>query len=84
MNQIHSLYLFLLLNSHQRLGLPNDLFLSALPTKILYAFLITLMRASCLAHLVLPALITVPSFLLGSNILLSTPFSDTIYILPGE
>jgi hypothetical protein len=42
---------------HLRLGLPSGLFPSGFPTKILYAFLFSLIRATCLAHLILLYLI---------------------------
>jgi hypothetical protein len=41
-----------LLFSHVRLYLPNGAFSSGFPTKILYAFLITPVSATCLTHLV--------------------------------
>jgi len=48
-----SLRFFLILSSHLHLGLPSGLFLSGFPTKILYAFLLSSMRATCSAHLIL-------------------------------
>jgi hypothetical protein len=42
----------LILSSHLRLGLPRGLSSSGLPTKFLYAFLLSLMRATCPAHLI--------------------------------
>jgi hypothetical protein len=53
----------LILSSHLRLGLPNGLFPSGRPTKILYVFLFTPVRATFPAHLVLLDLITVIIFL---------------------
>ena len=38
--------------SHLCLGFPNDVLLSGLPTKALYATLLSAMRASCPAHLI--------------------------------
>jgi hypothetical protein len=43
-------------------GLPNGLFLSGFPIKILYAYLISIMRATCSAHLILLDLITLIIF----------------------
>lgn len=40
-----------ILSTHPCLGLPNCFFLSSLPTKIMYAFLISLMCNSCPIHL---------------------------------
>jgi len=42
----------LILSSHLRLGLPSDLFLSDFATEILYAFVISPMRATYLTHLI--------------------------------
>jgi hypothetical protein len=47
----------LILLTHLRLGLPSSLFHSGTPTNILYAFLFALIRATCLAHLILLNLI---------------------------
>jgi hypothetical protein len=40
-----------ILTSHLRLGLPSDNFPAGFPTKILYAFLFSLMRATYPAHI---------------------------------
>jgi len=43
----------LILSSFLRLGLPSSLFPLGLPTKILYALLLSSIRATCSAHLIL-------------------------------
>ena len=82
-----------------RLGLPSGLISSGFPTKTLYTPLLSPIRATCSAHLILLHMITgtivgeyrslssslfsslhspVTSSLLGTNILLSTLFSNTL------
>lgn len=51
----HPIYLLptLILFFHTCLRLPGDLFPSVVPTKVLYVFLISHMRATCLTYLIL-------------------------------
>jgi hypothetical protein len=45
------------LSTHLRLGLPSGLFPAGFPTNFLYAFLVSLIGATCPAHIILLDLI---------------------------
>ena len=84
----------LILSFHLCLGVPSGLFLSGFPTKALYAPFLSHICATCPAHLTLFYLITriileiikllvmqsswLHWYLLGPNVFLSTPFSNTL------
>jgi hypothetical protein len=52
-----SLKSILILSTHLRFGLPSSLYPSGFPTNILYAFLVTHIRATCPTHFILPDVI---------------------------
>jgi len=66
-NTVHSLHpsswrSSLILSSHLQLGLPSGLFPSGFPTKSLYVLLLSPIRTTCPAHLILLYLITRMTF----------------------
>jgi hypothetical protein len=54
-----SLKSILILSTHLRIGLPSGLFPSGFPTNILYAFLVSLIRATYPAYLILDSIIVI-------------------------
>jgi len=62
MNPVNTFSPYFLLSPHLRLGFQSALFLSELRFKIMYRFLISIMRATCPAHLILLDLITLTIF----------------------
>jgi len=52
----------LILSSHLHVGLPSGLFLSGFPTKVLFVFLISYVRSTRSAHLILLELIALKVF----------------------
>ena len=54
----HFRKIHLIFSSHLRLGLPSGLFPSGFPSKTLYTPLLSSIRATCRAHLILPDFIT--------------------------
>jgi hypothetical protein len=67
------------LSTHLRLGLPSGLFTSGFPTNILYAFLLSPIRAACPARLILLDLITL--IMLGEEYKLSHSNSAEYYYM---
>jgi hypothetical protein len=62
MYPVHTFPPYSNITPHLLLGIPNDLFPSGFPTKILYVFFTSLMRATWLAHFIILALITLKIF----------------------
>jgi hypothetical protein len=60
-----------MLSIHLRLGLPSGLFTSGFPTDILYTFLVSPIRATCPAHLILVDFITSTHMLHNRHIFFS-------------
>jgi len=54
----HFFNIYFSLSSHRQLGLPNILFPSGFPSNTLYVILISLVQATCSAHLILLDLIS--------------------------
>jgi len=84
MNSVHnflppySLRFILILSSHLRLGFPSGLFPSGFPTKILYTFFISPMRATCSYHVIFLDSIALITFCEAYKLWSSSPWLNLI------